>query len=74
MTPEPPDILRKSHRHTDRKERATAKEDLRAAAADAVEELTEPPADSDEERRRRRRKRSTPANVPGATPPDDVAE
>lgn len=55
MTPKPPDILRKSHRHTDRKERATAKEDLRtAAAADAVEELAEPPSDSEERRRRRK--------------------
>ena len=73
MTPKPPDILRKSHRHTNRKERATAREDLRAAAADAVEALAEPPPDS-EEQRRRRKKRSTAANVPGATPPDDLTE
>ncbi len=29
MSPKPPDILRKSHRHTEGKERATAKEDLK---------------------------------------------
>jgi hypothetical protein len=40
MSPKPPDILRKSHRHTDRKERAVAKEDLREQAAAAAEELT----------------------------------
>jgi hypothetical protein len=74
MTPKPPDILRKSHRHTDRKERATAKENLRAAAADAVEELDEHPADRNEERLSRRKKRSTTANVPGTTLPDDRAD
>jgi len=31
--------LRKSHRHTERKERATAKEDLRQEIPGAVEEL-----------------------------------
>ena len=41
MTPKPPDILRKSHRHTERKERATAKEDLRQDLPDAVDELEE---------------------------------
>lgn len=60
MNPRPPDILRKSHRHTERKERATAKEDLRQEIPAAVEELddeaAEQPAvgedgDSDEERR-----------------------
>lgn len=45
MTPKPPDILRKSHRHTERKERATAKEDLRQEIPDAVDELV----DEDEE-------------------------
>jgi hypothetical protein len=74
MTPKPPDILRKSHRHTDRKERATAKENLRTAAADAVEELDEHPADRNEERLSRRKKRSTTANVPGTTLPDDRAD
>ncbi len=39
MSPKPPDILRKSHRHTDRKERATAKERLRDEAVTATEEL-----------------------------------
>jgi hypothetical protein len=39
MSPKPPDILRKSHRHSERKERATAKEDLREQAAAASEEL-----------------------------------
>ena len=39
MSPRPPDILRKSHRHTERKERATAKEDLRQELPDAVDEL-----------------------------------
>ena len=39
MTPRPPDILRKSHRHTERKERATAKEELRQEVPDAVDEL-----------------------------------
>ncbi len=45
MSPKPPDILRKSHRHTERKERATAKEDLRKEIPDAVDELV----DEDEE-------------------------
>ncbi|NIW24482.1 MAG: hypothetical protein GWN29_07895 [Gammaproteobacteria bacterium] len=39
MSPKPPDILRKSHRHTERKQRATAKEDLRQEIPDAVDEL-----------------------------------
>lgn len=39
MSPRPPDILRKSHRHTERKARATAKEELREQAAAASEEL-----------------------------------
>lgn len=39
MSPKPPDILRKSHRHTERKERATAKENLREQAAAASAEL-----------------------------------
>ena len=41
MNPKPPDILRKSHRHTERKERATAKEDLRQETPSAVDELEE---------------------------------
>jgi hypothetical protein len=45
MTPKPPDILRKSHAHTERKERATAKEELRQEIPDAVEDLV----DEDEE-------------------------
>ncbi len=55
MGPKPPDILRKSHRHTERKERATAKDDLRREVPVAVEELDdeqeEQPA-ADEERDR----------------------
>jgi len=39
MSPKPPDILRKSHRHTERKERTTAKEDLRQEIPAAVDEL-----------------------------------
>ena len=39
MSPKPPDILRKSHRHTERKERAAVKERLRQAAAAAAEAL-----------------------------------
>ncbi len=39
MSPKPPDILRKSHRHTERKQRTTAKEDLRQEIPDAVDEL-----------------------------------
>lgn len=41
MNPKPPDILRKSHRHAERKERATAKEDLRQEIPSAVDELEE---------------------------------
>ena len=41
MNPKPPDILRKSHRHTERKERASSKEDLRQEIPDAVDELDE---------------------------------
>jgi len=40
MSPKPPDILRKSHRHTDRKERAVARESLRDEAATAIAELS----------------------------------
>ena len=39
MSPKPPDILRKSHRHTERKKRATAKEDLRQEIPAAVDEI-----------------------------------
>lgn len=39
MSPKPPDILRKSHRHTERKERATAKEQLRQETAVVAAEL-----------------------------------
>lgn len=45
MNPKPPDILRKSHRHTERKERATAKEDLRQEIPAAVEELDDEAAE-----------------------------
>ncbi len=39
MNPKPPDILRKSHRHTEGKQRAMAKEDLKrqAAAMEAIQ-------------------------------------
>lgn len=39
MSPKPPDILRKSHRHVERKERATAKKQLRQETAIAAAEL-----------------------------------
>lgn len=39
MSPKPPDILRKSHRHVERKERAAAKERLRLEASEAAAEL-----------------------------------
>lgn len=39
MSPKPPDILRKSHRHSERKARATEKEDLRAQAAAAADDI-----------------------------------
>lgn len=74
MTPKPPDILRKSHRHTDRKERATAKEGLRAAADDAADELAEDADDHGEEQLRRRKKPSTPADSPSTERPDDATD
>jgi hypothetical protein len=43
MSPKPSEILRKSHRHVERKERATVKEHLRqeaTTAAEALESLT----------------------------------
>lgn len=45
MSPKPPDILRKSHRHTERKERATTKEELRKELPDAVDELDDEEAE-----------------------------
>jgi len=42
MSPKPPDILRKSHRHTERKERATAKDDLRHETTAAADVLAAP--------------------------------
>ena len=42
MSPKPPDILRKSHRHTEGDERAIAKRELRQALADVTDESAEP--------------------------------
>jgi hypothetical protein len=39
MSPRPPDILRKSHRHGERKERAAAKDELRREVSAAAEEV-----------------------------------
>jgi hypothetical protein len=41
MKPKPPEILRKSHRHSDRKERAAAHEKLRHELEDVIAETDE---------------------------------
>lgn len=60
MSPKPPDILRKSHRHTERKERSTAKEDLRQEIPAAVDELDDETGEQpiDDEKRDRDNERS----------------